>query len=191
VPVKETFGDRDTDFTPQLTKVKAAGVDAAFVYTVGPPASLIMKNAVMLGMNIPFFHTPAVCQIEYPILAGEGTKLMKFISPKLLVVDELPDSDPQKRVCLDFRREYVTRFKEEASWLGGEAFDAMNALAGALKRAGWPPDKAKIRDEIEKTKNFVATVGIYNLSPTDHRGLGYDCYVLVKWEKGHWALSRE
>lgn len=189
VPVHETFGDKDTDFTPQLTKAKAAGVQACVVWTVGPPASIIMKNAVMLGMNIPFYHTHGAAQLEYPLLAGEGAKLMRMPSGKLPVADELSDKDPQKKVLVDFRREYVKRFKEEASWLGAHGTDAIWIYAGALKRAGWPLDKAKIRDEIEKTKNLIGCNGIYNITPTDHNGLAYESMVILKWEKGRFALA--
>jgi len=189
VLVHETFGDKDTEFTPQLTKAKAAGVDACVVWTVGPPASIIMKNAFMLGMTIPFYHTHGAAQIEYPILAGDGAKLMRMPSGKLPVVDELSNKDPQKKVLLDFRTEYVKRFKEEASWLGGHGTDAIWILSDAMKRSGWPPDKAKIRDEIEKTKNLVGLNGIYNITPTDHNGLAYESMVILKWEKGHFALA--
>jgi branched-chain amino acid transport system substrate-binding protein len=189
VLVHETFGDKDTDFTPHLTKAKAAGVEACVVWTVGPAASIIMKNAVMLGMNIPFYHTHGAAQLEYPLLAGEGARLMRMPSGKLPVADELPDRDLQKKVLLDFRREYVKRFKEEASWLGAHGTDAIWIYAGAMKRAGWPPDKAKIRDEIEKTKNLVGCNGIYNITPTDHNGLTYESMVILKWEKGHFALA--
>jgi branched-chain amino acid transport system substrate-binding protein len=189
VLVHETFGDKDTEFTPQLTKAKAAGVDACVVWTVGPPAAIIMKNAVMLGMNIPFYHTHGAAQLEYPLLAGDGARLMRMPSGKLPVADELPDRDPQKKILLDFRREYVKRFKEEASWLGAHGTDAIWILAGAMKRAGWPPNKAKIRDEIENTKNLVGHNGIYNITPTDHNGLTYESMVILKWEKGHFALA--
>jgi branched-chain amino acid transport system substrate-binding protein len=189
VLVHETFGDKDTDFTPHLTKAKAAGVEACVVWTVGPAASIIMKNAVMLGMNIPFYHTHGAAQLEYPLLAGDGARLMRMPSGKLPVADELSDRDPQKKVLLDFRREYVKRFKEEASWLGAHGTDAIWIYAGAMKRAGWPPNKAKIRDEIEKTKNLVGCNGIYNITPTDHNGLAYESMVILKWEKGHFALA--
>jgi branched-chain amino acid transport system substrate-binding protein len=189
VLVHETFGDKDTEFTPQLTKAKAAGVDAVVVWTVGPAASIIMKNAVMLGMKVPFYHTHGVAQLEYPLLAGDGANLMRMPSGKLPVADELSDKDPQKKVLSDFRREYVSRFKEEASWLGAHGTDAIWIYAAAMKRAGWPADKAKIRNEIEKTKNLVGCNGIYNITPTDHNGLAYDSMVMMKWEKGHFAFA--
>jgi hypothetical protein len=57
-----------------------------------------MKNAVMLGMNIPFYHTHGAAQLEYPLLAGgEGAKLMRMPSGKLPVAEELSDKDPQAR----------------------------------------------------------------------------------------------
>lgn len=189
VPVRETFGDKDTDFTPQLTKAKAAGVEAVVVWTVAPPAAIIMKNALMLGMGIPFFHTHGTAQIQYPILAGEASKLMRMPSGRLPVVDELSDADPQKPVLLAFRTEHVKRYKYPASWLGGHGTDAIRIVAQAIKRAGWPPNKGKILNEIEKTRNFVGLNGTYNISPTNHNGLAYESMVMLRWEKGHFVLA--
>ena len=189
VLVHETFGDRDTDFTPQLIKVKAAGVQAAIVWVPTAAASIMMKNALMMGLNIPFFHCHGVQQAEYPILAGEGAKLMKIPSYKLLVLDQLPDTDPQKPILLAYRNEFVRRFRTPPVPFHGQGSDAVRILAGALKRVGWPPDKAKIRDEIEKTKNLAGLNGFYNITPTDHQGLSYESLVMVKWEKGNFIID--
>jgi branched-chain amino acid transport system substrate-binding protein len=48
--------------------------------------------------------------------------------------------------------------------LGAHGTDAIWIYAEAMRRAGWPPNKAKIRDEIEKTKNLVGHNGIYNIT---------------------------
>jgi branched-chain amino acid transport system substrate-binding protein len=53
----------------------------------------------------------------------------------------------------------------------------------------WPSkrsalDKAKIRDAIEGTKNYVGVSGIFNMSPEDHNGLTPEAFVMVKIDKG-------
>jgi branched-chain amino acid transport system substrate-binding protein len=58
----------------------------------------------------------------------------------------------------------------------------------AMKKAG--NDPAKIRDEIEKTKRFIGTAGVFNFSPTDHNGLAKDCLVMVKILNGKWTLAK-
>jgi branched-chain amino acid transport system substrate-binding protein len=58
----------------------------------------------------------------------------------------------------------------------------------ALKKAG--PDRAKIRDELEKIK-FVGISGIYKMTPTDHNGLDINDIVMVRAEKGGFVLLKD
>jgi hypothetical protein len=57
----------------------------------------------------------------------------------------------------------------------------------AAKRAG-SFDKAKVRDEIEKTKNFIGTGGVVNMSPTDHLGLDLSAFRMLEIKGGDWTL---
>ena len=47
---------------------------------------------------------------------------------------------------------------------------------------------AKVRDGIENTKDFVSVSGVYNMSPTDHCGLGVDSMVMIIVKEGKWKL---
>jgi branched-chain amino acid transport system substrate-binding protein len=49
-------------------------------------------------------------------------------------------------------------------------------------------DPAKVRDEIEKTKGFVGTGGIVNMSPTDHMGLDLSAFHILEITNGDWTL---
>jgi branched-chain amino acid transport system substrate-binding protein len=49
-------------------------------------------------------------------------------------------------------------------------------------------DKAKVRDEIEKTRGFVGTGGIFNMSPEDHLGLGLDAFKMLEIRDGDWTI---
>ena len=52
--------------------------------------------------------------------------------------------------------------------------------------------RARVRDELEKPRNFVGTGGIFNMSPEDHVGLDERSMVLVRIEGGKWKhLPRE
>ena len=57
----------------------------------------------------------------------------------------------------------------------------------AIKRAGGT-DKAKVRDEIEKTKGFVGADGIYNMTAQDHMGLTLDSFKMVEVKNNTWKL---
>ena len=60
-------------------------------------------------------------------------------------------------------------------------------LIEATKRAS-SFDKAKVRDEIEKTKGYVGTGGIVNMSPTNHLGLDLSAFRMLEIKNGDWTL---
>ena len=55
-----------------------------------------------------------------------------------------------------------------------------------LEKAG--ADKAKIRQEIENTKNLVGVSGVFNMSPEDHNGLTPEAFVMVTISDGAFKL---
>jgi len=57
----------------------------------------------------------------------------------------------------------------------------------AAERAG-SFEQAKVRDEIEKTKNFIGTGGIVNMSPNDHLGLDLSAFRMLEIKGGDWTL---
>ena len=46
----------------------------------------------------------------------------------------------------------------------------------------------KVRDEIEKTTNFIGADGIFNMKPTDHMGLDIRSFKMVEVRGGTWHL---
>ena len=58
----------------------------------------------------------------------------------------------------------------------------------AIDRAN-STDKDKVRDQIEATKNFIGTGGVFNMSKTDHMGLGLDAFRMLEIRNGDWTLA--
>jgi branched-chain amino acid transport system substrate-binding protein len=73
------------------------------------------------------------------------------------------------------------------STFGGHAYDGLMILVEAMKRAK-SADKAKVRDEIERTKGYVGTGGIVTMSPRDHMGLGLSAFRMLEIKNGEWTL---
>jgi branched-chain amino acid transport system substrate-binding protein len=57
----------------------------------------------------------------------------------------------------------------------------------AIKRAN-STDGEMVRDEIEKTKGFIGTGGVVNMSATDHMGLDLSAFRMLEIKKGDWTL---
>jgi len=188
---EESFGPKDIDMTAQLTKIKNAGPDAIVVWTVGPAGPIISKNKAQLGITIPLFQCHGQPDPKYIELAGKASEGDRMPATKLMVADELPDTDPQKKVIKEFIRLYKEAGLDKQFPINthsGYAWDAMYLITNAMKKAGTDPKK--LREAIEQTKGYVGISGIYNLSPEDHNGLGVDSMVMVEVKNGRFTLAK-
>ena len=184
----ETYGPKDTDMTPQLTKIKnTAGVQAVFVFGLGQGPALVNKNYKQLSITLPLYHAHGVASEEFIKLSGPAAEGVRLPAAALLVADKLAANDPQKPVTTAYRKAYNERFKEDVSTFGGHAYDGLMIAVEAFKRAG-STDKAKVRDAIEATKGYIGTGGKVNMSATDHMGLDLSAFRMLEIKNGDWSL---
>ena len=60
----ETYGPKDTDMSPQLTKIKnTEGVQALFVFGLGQGPAIETKNYKQLGMKLPLYQSHGVASV--------------------------------------------------------------------------------------------------------------------------------
>lgn len=188
---EESFGPKDIDMTAQLTKIKNARPEAIVVWTVGPAGPIIAKNKAQLGITLPLFQCHGQPDPKYIELAGPASEGDRMPATKLMVADELPDTDPQKKVIQEFIRLYKEAGLDRQFPLNthsGYAWDAVYLITNAMKKAGTDPKK--LREAIEQTQGYVGISGIYTLSPEDHNGLGVDSMVMVEVKGGKFTLAK-
>ncbi len=188
---RESFGTRDTDMTAQLTKVKNASPQAIVAWTIGPAGSIIAKNKVQLGIDLPLFQCHGLPDPKYIELAGAASEGDRMPATKLMIVNELPDSDPQKAVIQEFVKLYTEKGYDKQFPINthsGYAWDAIMMVASAMKKVG--TDKEALRNEIEATKNYVGVSGTYNITPEDHNGLDVNSMVMVQVQDGKFTLAK-
>ena len=184
----ETYGPRDTDMTPQLTNIKnAKGVQAVVNPGFGQGPAIVVRNYRQLGITMPLYESHGVCSKQFVKLAGDAANGVRLPCAALLVADKLPDGDPQKKVVVGYKTEYEKKTGQQVSTFGGHAYDALMILTGAMKRAGGT-DKAKVRDEIEKTHGFIGTGGVFNMSAKDHLGLDLSAFRMLEIKNGDWTM---
>lgn len=190
IVAQESFGDTDTDMTPQLTKLRGTDAQAIIVWGTNPGPALISKQAEGLGITIPIYNSHGIADPTFIDLAGDAANGVVFAAGKLTVpVTMLPDSDPQKAVLAKFEADFQAKYGKDPNTYAGHAWDAVMMITKALEKSG--ADKAKLRDEIEKTTNFAGTGGVFNMSAQDHIGLSPDCLVLIKIVDGKWQPITE
>jgi len=186
----ETYGPKDTDMSPQLTKIKGTpGVQAVFIFGLGQGPAIATKNFKQLSVNLPLYHAHGVASEEFIKLAGPAAEGVRLPAAALLVADKLDAKDPQKPVVTAYTKAFTEKWKTDVSTFGGHAYDGLMIAVDAIKRAG-STDKAKVRDAIEATKGYVGTGGIVNMSATDHMGLDLSAFRMLEVKNGDWTIAK-
>jgi branched-chain amino acid transport system substrate-binding protein len=186
----ETYGPKDTDMSPQLTKIRnVPGVQAVFIFGLGQGPAIATKGYKQLGMTLPLYHAHGVASEEFIKLAGPAAEGVRLPAAALLVADKLAANDPQKPVAEGYAKAFKAKWNTDVSTFGGHAYDGLMLAVDAIKRAGGT-DKAKVRDAIEATKGFVGTGGLVNMSATDHMGLDLSAFKMLEIKGGDWTLAK-
>jgi branched-chain amino acid transport system substrate-binding protein len=185
---EESYGPSDSDVTPQLANIKKlSGIQAVLSPGIGQGPAIVTRNYRQVGLTQPLYLSHGAATNGFIELAGAAANGVRMPGPALLVARDLPDTDPQKKVLLDFTKAYEANAKEPVSAFGGYAYDGLFMLVEAMQRGGIT-DRDRIRDEIEKTRNFIGTVGSITMSPTDHLGITLAAFKMVEIRDGKWKL---
>jgi branched-chain amino acid transport system substrate-binding protein len=197
--VVEKYAPGSTDMSPQITHLKAAGVDGLLITGNVPDTVVVIKNARDQGFNHPIVSDYAIVGPEFIDLGGKNAEGIVSTSLKTLIAPDLPASDVQKKVAMDLYTKY-TKHYGAFSLYAGHPWDQVYLTVEALKKVDPKLDPAnagdlikireQLRDNLEKIKGFVGQNGVFNYSPENHNGLGPKCYVPVVVEKGAWKLYK-
>lgn len=198
--IVEKYAPNTIDFSPQLSHIKASGADGLIITGNAADPAKAIKNARDLGNNYPILCDYSVVGPEFIKLLGKYADGIVSAGIKTVVAPALPETDPQKKVCMEL---YDAYFKElnRIDFFVGHGWDLAQLFVKALEKVDPKLDPTKeadlakirvqIRDNLEKVRGFVGQNGIFNFSPTDHLGLAEGCYVLVVIKDGKWVLYKK
>jgi branched-chain amino acid transport system substrate-binding protein len=158
---------------PQAVLILGAGAGPA-------KATRALKEA---GSAPPVYEGAGAASAEFLATVGKAADGVRLPAPALAVAEHLPPTDPQKSVTELVRQAFEESTGHEPGLAAGLGYDALMMAVEAVRRAG-TLEKSHIRDEIEKTRRFVGTAGIYTMSPSDHDGLGADALRMVEVKGG-------
>jgi branched-chain amino acid transport system substrate-binding protein len=182
---QETFGPQDTDMTPQLLRVKETNVEAVIVWGSNPGPTIVLKNAMGLGLKLPFFlgygnGTRSFIAQTGPAAEGVFVTAMPIIAPEVL-----PEG-PQKRLLADFETRYRQRYGLPPDVAAGHVIDSVLILEEALKSLKSPITRDKLRNAIEGV-GFCGANGCRQMTAQDHRGYENKfATVLMQIRDGKW-----
>jgi branched-chain amino acid transport system substrate-binding protein len=189
ITAKESYDPTITDLTALLTKLKASGPEAIVNWSIEPAQSIVCKNMKQLNMTIPLYQSHGFGNIKYAEAAGEAAEGVIFPCGRLLIAEELPDTNSQKALLVKYKKDYEDLYKEDVSTFGGHAYDALLILKTAIEQAK-STDRDAIANQIEKITNLPGTAGIFNMSTTDHNGLGMDSLELLTVKNGKFTTYK-
>jgi branched-chain amino acid transport system substrate-binding protein len=188
IAIEESYGPRDSDMTPQLTNIRnKAGVQAVVNPGFGQGPAIVTRNYRQLGITLPLYQSHGVASKQFIDLAGPAAEGVRLPAAALLIADKLAANDPQKSVVVNYSKTYQQKTGQAVSTFGGHAYDGLMILVEAMQRAK-SSEPSKVRAEIEKTKGYVGTGGIVNMSPTDHMGLDLSAFRMLEIKGGDWTL---
>ena len=147
---EQRFSGGDKDFRAQLTALKSAGIEAVFAPSYYHSGGLILRQARDLGFDGPMLGSDGWEAPELLEVAGrtaEGSYFPVHFSPE--------NTDPLVAGFLDrFRR----RFGKPPTGVSALAFDTLQLIADALRRAGSAEPPA-IRAALASTREFQGITG--------------------------------
>ncbi|MBI4998895.1 MAG: ABC transporter substrate-binding protein [Rhodocyclales bacterium] len=197
IVANERYNRNDTSVTGQILKILAAKPDAVLVAGAGTPAALPQKALNEKGYKGAYYQTHGVANMDFMRVCGKDCEGTLLPAGPVLVAGQLPDSNPIKKVALDYTSKYeAAHGKGTTSTFGAHAWDAgmllQSAVPVALKKAqpGTKEFRAALRDALEGLKNVTVSHGVVNMSPQDHLGFDQRARVMVKIENGGWKLQQ-
>lgn len=158
IVAKEAYLQKDTDFKATLTKIKAANPDVIFVPGYYQEVGLIIKQGRDLGLLVPFLGGDGWDSANLVGIAGaenlDGNYYCNLYSPE--------DKDPK---TVSFVEAYKKEYGQVPDSFAALSYDATWMILEAMVRAN-STDPVKIRDEMEKTKDFKGVSGNISLNET-------------------------
>jgi branched-chain amino acid transport system substrate-binding protein len=124
----------------------------------------------------------------------EGTILA---AGPMLVIDEIPDSNPTKKVASNYIAQYEKQFGSKPATFGANTWDAgillQRAIPVALRTAkpGTEAFRTALRDALEQEREVIGCQGVFSMSTDNHNGMDERARVLVTVRDGRFRLLPE
>ena len=155
----ESFSQKDSDFSAQLTKIKGLKPDAVGISALVEPVSGVLLQARQLGFGKEtlFIGGNGANSPKLGAIAGPAANGLIVGSPWFIAKET--DGNP------DFVAKFKAKYNKDPDQFAAQAYDAMKIMAGAIDRAG-STDPDKITASLAKT-DFKGVMGPFKFS--DHR----------------------
>ncbi|QSQ09194.1 Leucine-specific-binding protein [Koleobacter methoxysyntrophicus] len=178
IVAKEAFKFGDTDFRPQLSKIKAANPEVIFMPYFFKEVALSANQARELGIDCVLMGGdgwPSEVLLEMAADAVNGSYF----------VNHLDFDDPEVQ---DFKTRYMKKYNRKVELNGYLAHDAVMLLIDAIERAG-SFDPVAIRDALE-TAEIKGITGTIKIGKDTHNPEGKEA-AIIKVVDGEYVFQQK
>jgi branched-chain amino acid transport system substrate-binding protein len=196
IVASEKYLRADTSVTAQSLKLLSASPDAVLVAAAGGPTVLPQATLVDQGYKGQVYQTHGAALPAFLQLGGKKVEGTILAASLMLVLPEIADSNPSKKVAADYIAAYEKLNGSKPATFGANVYDAglllQQAIPAAAKKAkpGTKEFRAALRDALEATHELVGTQGVYNMSAADHSGFDQRGRELIVVKNGTWTLLK-
>jgi branched-chain amino acid transport system substrate-binding protein len=164
IALEDSYDDKATDFSAQITKIKALNPQPDFYYVAAMPYNIgpLVKQFRDAGITGPIVGGDGYDTPDLVSVAGAAADNVYFTTHALM--DATGGTDPIKKFIADYKAEYGHDPENAFAALG---YDTVFLLVDAIKRAG-STDSAAVKAAIEATKDFPGITGKITFSADSH-----------------------
>lgn len=192
----ERYQRSDSSVTGQALKIFAAKPDAVLIAGTGGAAVLPEVTLAKQGYKGTFYQTHGAALPAFLKLGGKYVNGTVLAASLMLVLPEIPDSNPSKKVAEKYIAAYEKLYGQKPATFGANVYDAGLLLERAVPVAektakpGTKEFRSALRDALENVHELVATQGVYNMTPEDHSGFDDRGRELITVKDGQWRLLK-
>lgn len=175
----ETYNSGDKTFSAQLLKFKEAGIDTVAFFGYYQEASLILKQAKQLGLDLRMvttdvLHTPVFVELAGPDSNG-------------VLVTTAFTKDAEDPRAVKFTEAYKKRFGKDPTGQSAMGYDGVYLMKWAYEKAG-TKDKHRVREALANVSGFV---GVTGETKFNERGDDMRPFLVTVISNGKWIPYEE
>jgi len=164
IALEDSYDDKATDFSAQITKIKALSPAPDFYYVAAMPYNIgpLVKQFRDAGITGPIVGGDGYDTPDLISVAGKAADNVYFTTHALM--DATAGTDGIKKFIADYKTEYGHDPENAFAALG---YDTLMLMADAIKRAG-STDSAAVKAALEATSNFPGITGAITFAAGSH-----------------------
>lgn len=172
----EKYGQKDTDMTSQLTKIRNAGADVVIIYGIADGTAHTLRSMEKINYMPVTLGTWGNLSSLLPRIAGE-----RLAEHLILAASTTEDSnEATKSLGERVRKNFPTLTTFPCS---AQSYDSVMLLAAAMTKAG-TTDGEKVAAALEDISGVKGVIKTYDkpFSKTNHEALSVRDFYLAKWK---------